>query len=77
MSTIKERWEHYRNSVIHKQAGELQLKETRRAFYAGTVSTLEALLELDSQSDEQADAWMAATNDECGEFVKLITEGKA
>jgi hypothetical protein len=77
MSTINERWNDYRERVIPKDAGEIQLKETRRAFYAGTISTLEAVLALKEESDEKAIAWLHATEDECLAFAFHIQEGKA
>ena len=35
MGTIKESWESYKELVIPKTAGPVQIAETRQAFYAG------------------------------------------
>lgn len=37
---VEEGWESYRERVVPKSAGEAQVTETRRAFYAGSAFLL-------------------------------------
>jgi hypothetical protein len=73
-TTIAEEWEGYREAVIPKNAGEVQIMETRRAFYAGALalSTLIAGFS-DKESDAEADRLL----DELVAFNEMVKDGKA
>jgi hypothetical protein len=40
MNTIQSSWESYRREVVPANAGEIQIEECRRAFYAGFAGCL-------------------------------------
>ena len=44
MQTIKAQWEEFKKATIPKEAGETQLQETRRAFYAGAKVLFDSFL---------------------------------
>lgn len=46
MKKFEGEWLDYRANVVHKDAGEAQLKETKRAFYAGASSIITMLVGL-------------------------------
>ena len=37
-------WEHYKRSVLHPEATDVQIRECRMAFYAGALTMNEAYL---------------------------------
>jgi hypothetical protein len=43
--TIDVEWRNYRNRVIPKSAPEIQILESRRAFYAGASAMLAAVVQ--------------------------------
>ena len=40
MKKFESEWASYRTLVIHKDAGDAQIRETKRAFYAGASSVI-------------------------------------
>ena len=60
MRIIEKMWIGYRDTIISKDAGELQIKETRQAFYSGatvlfTILTSQVFLDKDGDSIEPTD----------------------
>lgn len=45
-------WQSYKEQVIPKEAGEVQLNETERAFYSGALALFNCLLELDESTKD-------------------------
>jgi hypothetical protein len=43
---VGKQWDNYRELVIPKTAGETQIAETRRAFYAGALLVYEAVIRI-------------------------------
>lgn len=70
-------WIDYKN-CIPKNAGDVQIKETRRAFYAG-CSAIFALLVNDFSEMEQDKAEMSMDSvlEELNRFVDKVKLGKA
>lgn len=52
MRLIQQHWESYRARVIPKDAGGVQVEETRRAFYAGAAIVFGALIHGVSPGEE-------------------------
>ena len=46
MRGIQVLWNNYRNKVVPSGAGPVQLEETKRAFFAGTLSLMDGIAEL-------------------------------
>ena len=65
MNTIQDHWFDYRKSVMPKGCSDIQIRETRRAFYAGAATMLSVMDEiagLGSHSKEE-DAIRTIEND--------------
>jgi len=54
MNTIQGEWEKFESIVIHPEAGQLQRKEMRKAFYAGFYSAVTLLDGLNDQNLSKA-----------------------
>ena len=68
-------WESYRLNVLPDEAGEIQIKETRRAFFAGAAIIMETLMLALDPGDEPTDADMQRMADlqaEIDEFGQAI-----
>ena len=50
--TIADLWQSYNELVIPKNAGEIQIKETQQAFYAGACSLFTAIMNSLSSDEE-------------------------
>jgi hypothetical protein len=76
-NSIRVGWETYRQTVMPADAGEVQVIECRRAFYAGAVHLFGAVV--DNSTLPEADAMQRLMNfqDELAAFPKAISEGKA
>lgn len=48
---IEYAWQRYRNLVVPKNAGLVQLKETQQAFYAGACTLYEGLMQASAEAD--------------------------
>lgn len=46
IQTINESWKSYESMVLPKEAGEIQRREMKRAFFAGFGYAMDTLLEL-------------------------------
>jgi len=38
MTTFAEEWERYRSKCVPKEASDIQIRETKQAFYAGAIT---------------------------------------
>ena len=73
MKTLAEMWDSYRRSVVPENAGPVQFRETRQAFYAGATALLE---EQKASPDGMSDVEMAQVilgwDAEIAEFVAKV-----
>lgn len=78
MNTLKEAWEDYRRKVVPKTAGENQVIETRRAFYAGAAAmfSLFALTREQSVNKAAAAAFLEGLRQECLAFSDDVGKGR-
>ncbi len=81
MRTIAQRWAEFEAAILDPiGAGDLQRKETRRAFYAGFQASLTAGIEMAEESgddDEAGVLMIAALHEECLQFSGEIAMGRA
>jgi hypothetical protein len=78
--TLAEQWQTFATDVIAKDAGQIQITEMRRAFYAGAYSLLMIMMIMmkSEDADEDADAALVqGLLGECLAFAKAVEEGKA
>ncbi len=69
---ILEGWNNYRREVMSKECGDVQMEETRRAFYAGSLHLFFALQEVLDTDREPTDgdlAQMRAIQDEIEDYA--------
>lgn len=73
--TIKEHCDNYLKQVVDDGAGWTQIKETEQAFYAGALAMHQLALSFcdDQHTDEQAEAMLAATNDELMAYFEKLS----
>jgi hypothetical protein len=77
---LEKEWAEYQNSLILPDAPYLQVRESRRAFYAGAMCLLKILSNIVSMGEEiQAEDMLqiAAINQELKDFVKNVESGLA
>lgn len=77
---LAQQWASYRERVVPPDAGELQVQECRRAFYAGAKAVWRALLLLDSGTEDATDedlARMEGIGVELEEFGEDVKAGRA
>lgn len=75
MNTIGEQWDSYRDTVIPKSAGAVQIEEARRAFYAGANATLGVMSRV-SEADVSEMAGvhiLEGLHDEMRRFIRTVT----
>lgn len=73
-------WERYSEKVLPRGAGEVQVTETRRAFYAGGTAlfyAVMAMLEPGSEPTEADMRAMTALRDELDAFAAALVAGRA
>lgn len=73
---IEKEWLDYRNDVIPKEAGLVQLQECRRAFYAGAWGLLQLILNQVEPGTEPTDAdlqMMSEIRQELEEFCRAVS----
>jgi hypothetical protein len=76
MNTIKDQWESYKKDVLPKDAPQIQIRETRIAFYAGVHVTLLFMRDtLTQMSDEAGVVVLEAWHQECLAFAKNYSKG--
>jgi hypothetical protein len=71
---INEKWEDYRKRVIPKDAPDVQLVESRRAFYAGAAAFLEIQMTKFEHNDPDATDADLALMDSLHRELKLFGE---
>lgn len=79
MRTLASAWDTFHAAVLPPGAGPIQRQEMRRAFYAGAQAALLATVDI-SEPEVSEDAGVAALealHDECRQFAKAISEGRA
>lgn len=80
MKLVGEAWESYRRGVVPGNAPTVQIKETRRAFYAGAAGLLEIVLTCLSPGEEPTDAdlkLMDSIKAELDEFVASVVKRRS
>lgn len=76
MKTLASQWDSFRLLVVPAGASDLQLREMRRAFYAGAEAMRTTLLSVpDGDAEEMAAC--DAINAELGQFAAAVREGRA
>ena len=76
-NTIQEQWESYKAQVIPKGATDGQIRETKKAFYAGVNAILYLQMTMPKTLSEDAEvAMMEGWVDEISQFVQEVTNGK-
>lgn len=73
-------WEHYQKCAVPQKAEEIQIKQTRWAFYAGASAMLQCLFEMFEKGGEPGSPENVATVHsiaaELDVFFDLAREGK-
>lgn len=64
MEKIRETWQSYLESVVPKNAGPVQLKETELSFLAGANSMFTIMLNLHTMSEEEAVKYLDSLSSE-------------
>lgn len=78
--SIEEEWQGYKAAVIPKDAPEVQLVESRRAFYAGARSLFSLIsggLDADHEPTDLDVAYLDELTKELAAFARDVQEGKA
>jgi hypothetical protein len=78
--TIKEQWESYVRAVMPASVGQVQLQETRRAFYAGAYAMITALtagVSDEAEMTPQDVNVMESLHRELEQFYSDVKQGKA
>lgn len=76
MKYIEKCWDSYR-ALLPKDAGEVQIRETRQAFYGGAAILFEAIMRTLDPGSEPTDADMRRMSDiqkELDEFGQKLDE---
>lgn len=79
MRTIQAVWDKYQKDVLPQGCSQIQLQETRRAFYAGAAAVLGITLELAviDIDDDAGAAIIEGLHVESANFVNDVMEGRA
>lgn len=72
MNTIRDQWESYAREVLPKDAGPVQVQETRRAFYAGARAMQGLHMVITTYSDEAAEQMLQGFEEELAAFGKSV-----
>lgn len=77
--TAAEQWRDYLRRVVPATAHTTQVKETRRAFYAGFEAALRLAWEIGEEkiSEDAGVGILQGLHEECALFVKEVVEGRA
>jgi hypothetical protein len=75
--TIAEQWNEYRSRVMPRTVGETQLRETRRAFYAGAQALQQVMTHGVSDEADMTDADERLMLNIDAEFVQFAADVKA
>jgi hypothetical protein len=75
---LKEAWETYRTQVINPAADDVQIQETRMAFYAGAGAFFTAVVNSNEEekvrSDEERQQFLIDLADEISSFVETVDQ---
>jgi hypothetical protein len=80
MKRIGEHWDEYARKIVPPGASVVQVTETRRAFYAGSICLMNEILTVISSGPEPTDddiAALSSLKDELDAFHRDIKEGRA
>lgn len=73
MKTLVDEWESRQNEVLPHDAPDIQVTETKRAFYAGARSLLHLMQIAGSKRHIEAMEFIESVNRELNEFVHNTT----
>ena len=77
MNTIQSAWDEYEKKVVPKQAGEIQRKESKLAFYSGAFLMLNHTGEIaEKYTEDQACHIIQGISDELDVFLKTVIHPK-
>lgn len=76
-SHVAREWDLYRRTVLPADAGDVQVSETRRAFYAGVFSLFTTFVALGQYPDDEGEAVLAGILRECHAFNADVAAGRA
>ena len=76
MNAVHDKWVSYRDTVVPVTAGEVQLKETQRAFYAGAHVALLLVLANGDQPLKDGVRLFEELSQECVQFARTIDAGE-
>lgn len=79
MRKLASAWDTFVAAVLPPSAGPVQRQEMRRAFYAGAQAALLVTVAISEPevSEEAGVATLEALHEECRQFAKAISEGRA
>lgn len=79
MRTIQHAWESFAAAVLSPDAGAVQRREMRRAFYAGAHATLTVMRGLGEPevSEDAGVAVLESLSQESQAFAVAVTQGRA
>jgi len=74
MNTIAKEWDSYAAKVVPKNAGAVQVSETRQGFYAGAAAALNIMTTVGERNVSEAVgvAIIAGMHDELQRFVASV-----
>lgn len=70
-------WHDYAEKIIPANAPKIQMQESKRAFYAGAASMLDAIMSGLSMGDEPTDADLQHMSNLQGELDRFVSDVKA
>ena len=70
MNTAQQAWEDYRAATMPKDAPDVQVAETRQAFYAGALATFQLMIAFSEYSEEAAAEMLDTLNEEICVFFE-------
>lgn len=76
-TTMRAGWESYRASLMPPDAGEVQVIECRRAFYAGAVHLFGAVVDNSNLPESEAMKRLVDFQNELAAFPLAVRDGKA
>lgn len=80
MASAGGEWKSYRERVMPPQVPDVQLVETRRAFYAGASAVLALCHDTigdPNASEEEGVAILSGMHEECKQFAQRVEQGEA
>ncbi len=77
MKIIENHWQSFRERVIPADAPEVQIVESRRAFYAGAIIVFGEVNRVNGMSEDAGCAHMSSLDDEIKQYARDLMDGKA